>query len=179
PGGTVQFKIDGSDFGSPVALSGGQAQISTAALSVGNHEVKAYYSGNASFNSSNGTLSGGQDVNAADTTTSVSSNHNPSVFGQSVTFTATVAAVAPGSGTPGGTVQFKIDGSDFGSPVALSGGQAQISTAALSVGNHEVKAYYSGNASFNSSNGTLSGGQDVNAADTTTSVSSNHNPSVF
>ena len=40
---------------------------------------------------------------------------NPSVYGQSVTFTATVASNPPGSGTPTGTVQFQIDGTNFGS----------------------------------------------------------------
>jgi hypothetical protein len=34
-------------------------------------------------------------VNKANTTTAVTSAPNPSVFGQSVTFTATVSAVAP------------------------------------------------------------------------------------
>ena len=46
----------------------------------------------------------------------ITSPANPSVYGQSVTFTATVAANPPGSGTPTGTVQFQIDGTNFGPP---------------------------------------------------------------
>ena len=38
------------------------------------------------------------------TTTTLISSANPSVFGQAVTFTATVAAVSPGAGVPTGTV---------------------------------------------------------------------------
>src|SRR4029079_13244987 len=59
-------------------------------------------------------------VNQDDTTTAVSSSVNPSTFGQSVTFTATVTG--PGT-TPSGTVQFKIDGTNYGSPQTPSGGR--------------------------------------------------------
>src|SRR5439155_299947 len=41
------------------------------------------------------------------TTTGLTSSVQPSVFGQPVTFTATVAAKSPGAGTPTGTVTFK------------------------------------------------------------------------
>ena len=76
-----------------------------------------------------------------------------------MTFTATVT---PGSGSgPTGTVQFVVDGSNFGAAVTLSGGTAQTSTTSLSVSGspHTVSATYSGDGSFNGSNGTLSGGQ--------------------
>ena len=172
PAGTVQFKSDGSDIGLPVALNGsGVATYATSALSVGTHVITAVYSGNASFLTSTGTLSGGQLVNKASTSTAVSSSVNPSVFGQPVTFTATVTAVAPGAGTPAGTVQFKSDGSDIGSPVALNGsGVATYATSALSVGTHVITAVYSGNVSFLTSTGTLSGGQVVGKKPTTSTV---------
>ena len=97
------------------------------------------------------------NVLKANTTTAVNSSANPSVYGQSVTFTA---IVSPSAAT--GTVQFKIDGSDFGSPATLSSGTAtggSIST--LSVGNHTVEAVYSGDTNYNSSIGSLIGGQTV------------------
>ena len=62
PTGTVQFKIDGSNAGSPVSLSGGVATLTTSALTVGTHSVTADYSGDANFIASTGTLSGGQVV---------------------------------------------------------------------------------------------------------------------
>jgi len=160
PTGTVQFQIDGANAGSPVSLSTtghkSTATFSTASLGVGTHAVTASYSGDSSFATSSGTLSGGQAVNQAATTVTVSSSANPSVSGQSVTFTATVRVVAPGAGAPTGTVQFQIDGSNAGSPVSLgSGGIATFSTATLKVGTHTITASYSGDSSFASSSGSL------------------------
>jgi hypothetical protein len=95
----------------------------------------------------------------ASTLTAVTSSLNPSVVGQNVTFTATVTSTA---GTPTGTVQFKIDGVNVGSPVTLNGsGAAQLTTNSLSPGPHTVAADYSGNTNFAVSTGTLSNGQFV------------------
>jgi hypothetical protein len=98
------------------------------------------------------------------TQTTVTSSVNPSVFTQPVSFTATVAPVPDG-----GTVQFKVDGSNLGGAVAVntSTGQAtSISTSTLAVGPHGVQAIYSGNANFAGSMGTLT--QVVNKSPTTT-----------
>ena len=179
PTGTVQFTVDGTNLGTPVPVTGGVATSqSTAALAVGNHPVSAAYSGDGSFNASNGTLSGGQVVTATATSTAVASSQNPATFGQSVTFTATVTSNAPGAGIPTGTIQFSIDGSNAGTPVNLVGGVATFATATLTSGNHSVAASYSGATSFAASNGTLGGGQNVNPAASTTAVVSSSNPSV-
>ena len=61
-------------------------------------------------------------MNQAGTSTALSSSANPSVFGQSVTFTARVTPVAPGSGTPTGSVEFFDNGTEL-SEVNLSWGQ--------------------------------------------------------
>ena len=51
-------------------------------------------------------------------------------YGQSLTFTATVAPFGSGLATPTGTIQFQVDGSPFGSAVTLVDGAAtSISTA--------------------------------------------------
>jgi hypothetical protein len=50
------------------------------------------------------------------------SSLTPTVYGQAAHATATVSA---DSGTPGGTVQFAVDGHSLGVPVAVVGGQAQ------------------------------------------------------
>src|SRR5262249_41197297 len=106
----------------------------------------------------------------ADTTTAVASSVNASVFGQPVTFTATVSAVAPGSGTPGGTVTFLDGPSTIGSGT-LSGGIATFTTSALAVGNHTITTSYGGDTNFNGSTGSLTGNpQVVNKADTSTAV---------
>ena len=157
-GGTVQFAVDGTNFGSPQGLSGGKATIQDSALAVGTHAITATYSGDTEFAGSSGTLSGGQVVKQASTTTTLSSSANPSALGQAVTFTATLAA---GSGTfdNGGTVQFAVDGTNFGSPQGLSGGKATIQDSALAVGTHTITATYGGDTSFASSSGTLAAGR--------------------
>ena len=102
------------------------------------------------------------------TTTSVVSSVNPSVFAQSVTFTATVAPVAPATATPTGSVEF-FDGVTSLGSVALSSGQAGVSTSTLSVGSHSITAVYSGDADFfGSTSPVLS--QVVNKQPTTTTL---------
>jgi virginiamycin B lyase len=96
----------------------------------------------------------GQLVLRTASNTTVTSSTSPSILGQSVTFTATVS-VQVGSGTPTGTVQFGIDGVDFGSPLTLANGSASISTATLTAGPHTIAAVYSGDSSFLPSNGSL------------------------
>jgi hypothetical protein len=106
------------------------------------------------------------------TTSTLISSSNPSNFGQSVAFTATVTS--QGSGTPTGTVTFS-DGSTSLGTSPLSGGTAIFSTAALTVGLHSINAAYSGDSNFSGSSASLN--QTVNQAGTTTSLTSAPNPS--
>ena len=87
----------------------------------------------------------------ADTTTQLASSANPAVFGHPVTFTATVTAVASGSGTPTGTVSFS-DGSNMIGRGTLNGaGQATFTTSSLFVGSHNIVTRYAGDGKFNGS----------------------------
>ncbi len=109
----------------------------------------------------------------------LSSNNNPSTFGQSVTFTATVAVASPGSGTATGTVTFKDGASTLGTGT-LSGGVATFTTSALTAGNHTITGVYGGDTNFTGTTGSLnSNPQVVNQSSTTTVVVSNNNPSVM
>ena len=75
-------------------------------LKAGAHTITTLYANiGGNFAGSNGTLSNGQTVNAAATTTAIASSVNPSVFGQPITFTAVVGP-GSGTGTPTGTVTF-------------------------------------------------------------------------
>ena len=114
--GTVQFYADGATLGGSVNLSSGKATASTAALAVGTHVITATYSGAANYAGSSGQLAPNQVVNKVATTTSLASSANPSVFGASVTFTATVA---PSAAT--GTVHFYADSVLLGSTALASG----------------------------------------------------------
>jgi CSLREA domain-containing protein len=173
PSGSVQFYADGAAMGSPVVLSNGQASLSTIALTVGTHVITATYSGDANhLGSTSNTID--QVVNSADATISIVSALNPSVVGQAVALTATVASAV---GTPSGSVQFYADGATLGSPVVLSNGQASLSTIALTVGTHPITATYSGDADhYGSTSNTVN--QVVNQAGTTTMIASALNPSI-
>src|SRR6266516_2032744 len=119
-------------------------------------------------------------IQKASTTTTVVSSANPSVFGQSVTFTATVAVVSPGAGSPAGTVNF-LDGATVIGSGTLSASApitATFTTSTLAVGAHSITASYAGNANFNGSTSAVLT-QTVNKASTTTTVASSANPSVF
>jgi hypothetical protein len=117
---------------------------------VGSHTVAAAYSGNTNYAASSGSLT--RPVNKAASRTVVTTSGSPALRGTTVIFTATVSAVAPGVGTPTGTVQFRIDGVNVGSPLALnSSRQAAYSTSTLTVGLHTVSAVYSGDSGFNAS----------------------------
>jgi hypothetical protein len=174
PTGTVTFKDSAAVIGTGT-LSSGVATFTTSALAVGGHSITAVYGSDSNFiGSTSDTLS--QAVNKADTTTMLSSTSNPSVFGQSVTFTAAVSVVAPGAGTPTGIVTFRDSATVIGTGT-LSGGVASFTTAALAVGGHSVTATYGSDFNFNGSTNTVR--QTVNKANTTTTVNSSSNPSTF
>jgi hypothetical protein len=160
PTGTVTF-LDGASTLGTASLSSGKATLK-AKLAVGTHNITISYGGDANFNAStSATLT--QTVNKDATTTVVTSSLNPSVSGQAVTFTATVTANTPGSGTPGGAVTF-LDGSTTLGIRSLSSGKATFTTSSLSTGVHSITAVYHGNSSFTAStSATLH--QTVNAAD--------------
>ncbi|HUA14746.1 MAG TPA: FG-GAP-like repeat-containing protein [Verrucomicrobiae bacterium] len=106
------------------------------------------------------------------TTTAVSSSSNPSSFGQSVTFTATVTPQS--AGTPTGTVTFS-DGSTQLGQSTVSDGAATLSTSALAIGSHSITASYSGDSTYAASVSTGLA-QVVATASTTTALTGTPNP---
>jgi hypothetical protein len=110
------------------------------------------------------------------TSTVVSANVNPSIYGTAVVFTAAVGASPAGSGTPTGSVSFMDFGNLIGHGI-LSAGRATFSTASLSGGNHALTTVYAGNGSFLGST-SRPYGEKVNPATTSTVVKSSLNPSV-
>ncbi len=91
------------------------------------------------------------------TAAALTSSANPSVYGQLVTFTASVSGYAAGLGTPTGSVEFVDTATNtvLGT-VALSGGSATLTTSALSAGTHDIKAVYGGDSSFLGTSTTVS-----------------------
>ncbi|MBY0526875.1 MAG: FG-GAP-like repeat-containing protein [Gemmataceae bacterium] len=79
--------------------------------------------------------------------TDFTSSDDSSVFGQPITFTATVAAENPGDGTPTGSVIF-VDGGTVLDVEVLTNGSAQFTTSSLGLGIHEIVAVYQGDDNF-------------------------------
>jgi hypothetical protein len=119
-------------------------------------------------------------VTAKDATTSVAvlSGTNPSTFGQSVTFTATLtsdtgllkrrgnARVKPMDFS--GNVTWSANTGCAASAVSGYPATATCTTSALPVGTNTITASYAGDANHNAGTGTLSGGQVVSPSTTIT-----------
>lgn len=81
----------------------------------------------------------------------MSSSNLSTVFGQAVTFTATVIVTAPGSGTASGTVTFLANGTIIGTSVLNGSGVAMLSASGLSASIYTITAQYGGSSNYSSS----------------------------
>ena len=144
--GTVQFKANGVNLGSPVALnSSGLATFSTSGLTAGAHSIQAVYtSGVDSILTSSQSMV--LSVRGMATTVTLSQEQGTLVYGQGVSFQASVqGAVNIAGSTPTGTVQFAADGVNYGTAVSLDSSGAALSQliGSLTAGQHTISASYS------------------------------------
>ena len=114
---------------------------------------------NYSINFTGSTLT----ITSAGTIGTLAVSANPAAAGSTVTFTETLNVVAPGSGTPSGTVDFRINGLIAGSGT-LSGGVATFETSSLAHGAHTVVAEYAGDGNFTGTTTTLTPALMINSA---------------
>jgi hypothetical protein len=176
----------GSIAGDSVILSGSVPCTQAAGLLT--FQIRASLTNNVSVLQANQqntpvniTISSTPDPSCiVNTTTTVASSLSPSIYGTSVTFTATVSPNT-GTSTPTGSVQFAIDN---GTPIAGTVSTCPVgatpnslcatyTTPSLSVDGgtaHSVQASYTHSGSFADSNGSLAGGQRVNKANATVVV---------
>ena len=122
----------------------------TAVLAVGSHSLTAHYSGDSVYAA---TVSPAVtfDVAPAVTKTTITSSTNPSYAGQSVTFTAAIAGLAPSAS---GTVTFSNGSTTLGI-AALSNGRASFATTFSSASNQIITAAYGGDSNDAASSGTV------------------------
>jgi sugar lactone lactonase YvrE len=162
PTGSVQFMNGSTNLGSPVALSGGTAMLTVTPTAP--YSFTAVYSGDSNFTGSSSTAVTSTSI---PTTTAVTASLTSSVYGQQLTFTATVAS---NSGTPTGTVSFTdlITDTTLASNVSLSSGVAMATASTLLAGMHNIKAVYAPAGNFLTSNGSKS--VTINQAGTTTAL---------
>jgi len=139
-----------------VPLVNGVASYAAIGLPAAHYHVVASYSGDSNYAAGQTTLV--QPI-LATTTTSVTSSANPSDFGSSVTFTATVTPTST-SFVPIGTVTF-MDGSTVLGTAALNSletgayslgyNQATFTTSSLPAGIDAITAVYNGDQNFEGS----------------------------
>lgn len=165
PTGMVTFQDGTNELAQSALNSGGTVSFSTSSLSQGSHTITAVYASDSLSAASSGSRI--QQVQSGGaTTTTVSSSPNPSVFGQPVTFTATVT----GAGTPTGSVTFTEGATVLASGIAVGGtGQASFSSAALAAGSHTITASFTGTNGWANSSGSDSAAPQVVSKDATTS----------
>jgi Bacterial Ig-like domain (group 3) len=140
----------------------GANQGSTAPAQAGTYTVVASYAGSINYlavRSAPVTFT----INTATPTVALTASAGSTVFGQPITFVATVAAAI----APSGTVTF-FDGDTALATVALdASGTAALTTSALVVGPHSITAAYSGAAGLS---GAQSGPASASVAKSGTSV---------
>jgi hypothetical protein len=176
PTGTVTFFDGTTVLGTARVNADGQA-ILKVSLGVGSHALTASFSGTGGFADST-SAAVTETVNRASTTVALGSSVNPAVTGQAVTFTATVAVVAPGAGAPSGTVTFRDGNVVVGTATVGRDGTATMTTTFAAAGGHVITAVYSGDSNFVGSSQALT--EQVNAPAThkatTTALSATVNP---
>jgi len=106
-------------------------------------------SANYSIAFANGTLT----VTKAATSVSFTTTPNPSNNNQSVQLRAVVSAVAPGAGTPTGTVEFRENGTLLGTATLVNG--VATMNKNFKHGTHPLTATYAGSTNFNGSSGSV------------------------
>jgi hypothetical protein len=146
PTGTVTLQEGAMVLGSTTLSTAGVANFSLSTLTVGSHNLSAYYGGSPNDNTSTSSVVA-QVVAPAVTSVSLSISPNPANVGQSVTFSATVSSSIAGLATPGGTVTFADQYGSLGT-IALAGGQATLTTSTLAAGTHAVSASFTNGGNF-------------------------------
>jgi hypothetical protein len=164
--GNVTFTSGSTTLGTST-MTAGVATLTSSTLPLGSDLITATYNGDGSYNPSVATLT--QTVAKATPTVTVSTSGS-SIFGQSVTITA---SVPPG---PTGTITISTGGVTLGSgTVTASNGTVTVTTTTLPVGSDLITATYGGDATNNSATGTTT--QAVTKASPAETLASSLNPS--
>ncbi len=125
-GGTVRFTLNGVQLGSPVAVSGGVAQLAVT-LAAGSHTVEAHYSGTGAFDASNGSVT----VAVARAATAIGAP--PAVLAAgTATMHATLTSSVTGADVAGTSLVFKAGSTILCSVKTASDGTATCAASTAS-----------------------------------------------
>jgi hypothetical protein len=144
PTGTITFLDGATTIGTGILDATGKATMSISSLVVGNHSITVQYGGDSNFNAVTSS-SITQTVNAVAAIVTVTSSINPSTFGQSVVFTATVTGAGA---TPTGTVAVTDGATTLGTITLNASGSGVLTTATLTGGSHSLLFTYSGDSNY-------------------------------
>ncbi len=174
PAGTVTFYIDGRQIGISTLAGDGTATLPNVLFSPGTHALLATYPGQGSFPPATSlVVIIGMQLYA--TTLTVTGSPNPSLVGQTVTFSVTSTSGDP-SFVPS-PINIRLDGSN--TPAAVlspdASGKATYITSTLSLGGHQIEAYFAGDP-VHALGGTLAFQNVVSGYATTTQLTSSLNP---
>ncbi len=177
--GSVVFVINGVAQTQQYTLSGGSATESYPFPHVGSYTVSANYLGSSSLSASSAATAASVKVNMASTTTTLVSSGLSSVYGQPVTFTATVQGVSPSTGYPTtGSVTFVVDGTSEPAVAVSAAGVATLTIpssslpTALTATTHSISASFTATADYGGSSAAKALSQSVSNASTATVVTS-------
>ncbi|MCA9242452.1 MAG: Ig-like domain repeat protein [Phycisphaerales bacterium] len=131
----------------------GDGECSIRFMTVGTKTVTASYPGDTRYDPDTSAASTVTISKASTKVTLTASDLTPQK-GDTVTLTATVSVVAPGSGDPSGKVTFKDGSTTIGEGTLNSSGVATLTTDALEVGAHTLSAAYGGDTNYSGSAGT-------------------------
>ncbi|MGD0444727.1 MAG: Ig-like domain repeat protein [Edaphobacter sp.] len=153
PTGTITFLSDGKPAGSSALMVAGSASVSNVNLTIasGTHIITAVYSGDTNYQSSaSAPVSFAVGTAGLPSTTTVTVTPSTAVQGTAVTVSTAISPAVP---IPTGTAQLILDGNLYGSPVALTGANTNLSllTNTLQAGSHVVRVFYSGDSSHQAS----------------------------
>jgi uncharacterized repeat protein (TIGR03803 family) len=180
PTGTVNFYDGASHIGSGTLNGSGQTSIASSSLPAGSNSIIAAYQGATNFDTSTSPTLNQivYCVGKCSTTTNLASSLNPSVYGEPVTFTATVTGTT--SVPPTGTVVFQWN--DLGETLTLgsatlnASGVATLTKSNLNADTYPVTAVYKGDANnLGSSSAVLN--QAVFQTTSAATLTSSPNPS--
>jgi Big-like domain-containing protein/VCBS repeat protein len=178
PSGEVIFADGAATLGVVTLNASGVASLTVQLQGQGTHTIQAVYGGDANFVGGASAILQ-QKVILDGSVPHVTDSVNPSNFGQTVIFMASVTPFfSGGSPNPTGLVTLVIDGSAVASATLDTNAQATFSLSTLSVGNHTVTVSYPGDTVYN---GGISAPLThvVQKSLTVTAVASSVNPSVF
>jgi len=173
PTGSVIFYNGATNLGTGT-LSSGVATLTTTALPVGALTLQVSYQGAGNFIATN-SAPFDQTVQQT-TTTTLTSSANPSAYGSSVTFSATVKPSV--SGTATGSVKFYDGTTLLGSATLNSSDVATLAIKTLAEGSNSIKAVYSGDTlDVTSTSAALT--ETITKATTTTALKSSLSTSSY